>query len=111
MLDKEQLGSQTETMAAVLHVLMNCVSKSDMDASAGRLRSFYGDALSNGHPAVDGQEILMSKSESTKTLLGKADTKGTLAYFRSREAQLGVLSMVLLVFQGTALSLVLRYSR
>ena len=53
----------------------------------------------------------MSKSESTKTLLGKADTKGTLAYFRSREAQLGVLSMVLLVFQGTALSLVLRYSR
>ena len=67
--------------------------------------------MPNGQPAIDDQEKLLLKAESTKTMMAKAEGKGTLAYFRSREAQLGVLSMVLLVFQGTALSLVLRYSR
>lgn len=34
-----------------------------------------------------------------------------MAWLRSHEARLGILSMALLVFQGTALSLTLRYSR
>ena len=60
----------------------------------------------------DDKDDLLVKSESVKNLLGKTqESRGALAFLRSREAQLGVLSMVLLVFQGTALSLVLRYSR
>ena len=60
----------------------------------------------------DDKEDLLVKSESVKNLLGKTqESRGALAFLRSRETQLGVLSMVLLVFQGTALSLVLRYSR
>lgn len=60
----------------------------------------------------DDKDDLLVKSESVKNLLGRQqESKGALAFLRSRETQLGVLSMVLLVFQGTALSLVLRYSR
>jgi len=33
------------------------------------------------------------------------------ALFTTRDGRLGLLSMLMLVFQGTALSLVLRYSR
>lgn len=40
-----------------------------------------------------------------------SENRGALAFLHSREGRLGVLSMVLLIFQGTALSLVLRYSR
>ena len=61
---------------------------------------------------ADDKEELLVKSESVKNLLGKSpESRGALTFLRSRETQLGVLSMVLLVFQGTALSLVLRYSR
>ena len=34
-----------------------------------------------------------------------------MGFLKSREGQLGILSMVMLIFQGTALSLTLRFSR
>lgn len=72
------------------------------------------DASSSGTVGDDREDLLV-KSESVKnlTLAGgrSPEGRGALAFLRSREAALGVLSMVLLVFQGTALSLVLRYSR
>jgi hypothetical protein len=42
---------------------------------------------------------------------GPAESATLLTYVRSREGALGLLSMALLIFQGTALSLTLRYSR
>jgi hypothetical protein len=43
---------------------------------------------------------------------GEARAEGTLlGYVRSKEGALALLSMVLLIFQGTALSLTLRFSR
>ena len=81
---------------------------------AGRLRSIHQDrpeTSSNGSP-TDDRDMLITKSDSTKDLVkGPAESKGALGFLRSREGRLGVLSMVLLVFQGTALSLILRYSR
>ena len=82
--------------------------------NAGRLRSIHSSAGDVGsiHLVGDDRDDLLVKSESVKNLLGKTqESRGALTFLRSREAQLGVLSMVLLVFQGTALSLVLRYSR
>lgn len=40
-----------------------------------------------------------------------AEPMSMMGYVRSREGALGILSMALLIFQGTALSLTLRYSR
>lgn len=82
---------------------------------AGRLRSIHssaGDVGGSSHMIADDKDELLVKSESLKNLLSKSqENRGALAFLRSKEMQLGVLSMVLLVFQGTALSLVLRYSR
>ena len=75
------------------------------------MHSTSGDP-SSSHMMGDDKDELLVKSESVKNLQVRSqDGKGALTFLRSREAQLGVLSMVLLVFQGTALSLVLRYSR
>lgn len=83
-------------------------------SSTGRLRSVHNATGEVGpsHMVGDDKDDLLVKSESVKNLSGRSqDPRGTLAFLRNREMQLGVLSMVLLVFQGTALSLVLRYSR
>ena len=92
-----------------------CVRLKIEKAYAGRLRSLHnasGDGNGAGHMIADDKAELLVKSESLKDLMSRSqDSRGTLAFLKSRETQLGVLSMVLLVFQGTALSLVLRYSR
>ena len=54
----------------------------------------------------------MEKGDSSKDL-GSRELKagGSYSLFRTYEGRMSLVSMVLLVFQGTALSLVLRYSR
>ena len=42
---------------------------------------------------------------------GGSRAASLVGFLKSREGQLGILSMVMLIFQGTALSLTLRFSR
>ena len=53
-----------------------------------------------------------TRTPKTLEIRSSASRAGTLVtYLRSREGQLGLLSMAMLIFQGTALSLTLRFSR
>ncbi|KAK9825076.1 hypothetical protein WJX74_006218 [Apatococcus lobatus] len=74
---------------------------------------------SSGQPDLEAaiDEALASRPSSSnvtaslKVSPGIAPRGGIMGILQTREGQLGALSMALLVFQGTALSLTLRYSR
>ena len=92
---------------------------------AGRQRSVHAGAddeiaCSSPHSLEEAREreVLLplasreGKDDADKAAGGAAVSAGLgLGFMHTRDGRMAVLSMLLLVFQGTALSLILRYSR